>query len=95
MRRAAAVSEDTQITRSSGNIFADICLRHLEEHLVKADVAVLIGRLINRHGLTQSGAAVKLGLAQADLSRVLRGQLIGFSLERLLSIVRELGQDRS
>jgi predicted XRE-type DNA-binding protein len=53
----------------------------------------LIGRLINGHGLTQTAAAVKLGIAQPDVSNILRGRLSGYSLERLLTLVRDLGTD--
>lgn len=83
----------TRFTRSSGNVFADIGLPDAEEHLIKAEIATHIGRLINRRGLTQTAAAVKLGIAQADVSRILRGQLSGFSLERLLGVVCDLGNN--
>jgi predicted XRE-type DNA-binding protein len=83
----------TRFTRSSGNVFADIGLPDAQEHLVKAELATHIGRLINQHGLTQTAAGVKLGIAQTDVSRILRGQLSGYSLERLLGIVCDLGND--
>jgi predicted XRE-type DNA-binding protein len=85
--------KSTRFTRSSGNVFADIGLENPDEHMLKAEIAVLIGRLINRQGLTQTAAAVKVGMAQSDISRILRGQLSGYSLERLFAIVRALGQD--
>jgi len=65
-----------KVTRSSGNVFADIGLPKPEEHLLKAEIAVVISRLINRLGLTQTAAAVRLnglGVAQGDVSRILRG----------------------
>jgi predicted XRE-type DNA-binding protein len=85
--------KSTRVTRSSGNVFADLGLPNSDEHKIKADVAMLIGRLINRLDLTQTAAALKLGIAQPDVSRILRGQLSGYSLERLLSFVRALGND--
>jgi predicted XRE-type DNA-binding protein len=85
--------KSTRFTRSSGNVFADIGLPNPDEHMLKADIAALIGRLINRLGLTQTAAAVRLGMAQPDISRILRGQLSGYSLGRLLAIVRALGND--
>ena len=80
-------------TRAGRNIFAAIGVNHADEYLLKADIAVIIGRLIRSHGLTQTAAAVRLGLAQPDVSRILRGQLSGYSLERLLAVVRALGHD--
>lgn len=83
----------TKITRSSGNVFADLGLPDADEHLLKAQVAAHLGRLINKHGLTQNAAAVKLGIRQPDVSRILRGQLSGFSLARMFMLVRALGED--
>lgn len=84
---------DNKATRSSGNVFADLGLANPDEHKLKADVAVLIGELVNKLGLTQTAVALKLGIAQPDVSRILRGQLSGYSLEKLFAIVRALGQD--
>jgi predicted XRE-type DNA-binding protein len=81
----------SRIIRSSGNLFADLGLPEPDEHLLKAQVAAHLSRLINKHGLTQAAAAVKLGIAQPDVSRILRGQLAGHSL--LFTLVRALGTD--
>jgi predicted XRE-type DNA-binding protein len=83
----------SRIIRSSGNLFADLGLPEPDEHLLKAQVAAHLSRLINKHGLTQAAAAVKLGIAQPDVSRILRGQLAGYSLTRLFTLVRALGTD--
>ncbi len=81
------------MTRSGGNIFADLGLPDAEERLVKANLAVIIGNSIERQGLSQSAAAARMGIAQPDVSKLLNGRLSGFSLERLLSFVRTLGLD--
>ena len=82
-----------RFTRGNDNIFADIGVDHADEFLLKADIAVIIGRLIKDRGLTQKEAAARLGLAQPDISRILRGELGGYSLERLLGALRALGSD--
>jgi|SRR6185437_14088542 predicted XRE-type DNA-binding protein len=82
-----------KITRSSGNIFADLDLPNPKELDLKAQVAFLISQMINRQNLSQSAAALKLGIAQPDVSRILRGRLDGYSLERLLTFVQGLGSD--
>lgn len=81
------------VTRSSGNIFADLGLPNAEEHEIKARFVMLIGKMIEKQGLTQTAAAARMGLAQPDVSKLLRGRFDGFSLERLLSFVRALGGD--
>ncbi len=83
----------TKVTRSSGNIFADIGLPDATEHDLKAHVVICISRTIEAKKLTQTEAAKRMGVAQPDLSKVLRGQFNGFSLERLLGFVRALGSD--
>jgi len=67
------------VTCGSGNVFADIGVPNREEHMVKADVVMLIARLIEQHGLTQTAAARRIGLSQPDLSRLLKGQFRGYT----------------
>jgi predicted XRE-type DNA-binding protein len=59
----------------------------------KAKVAVLIRDLIRLERLTQVAAAERLGLQQPDVSRLVRGDLRGFSFERLLDLAQALGAD--
>ena len=83
----------SKVTRSSGNIFADLKLPNPEELELRAKAAFVIAELINRQGLSQPAAAIKLGVAQTDVSRIVNGRLDGYSLERLLTLVQRLGND--
>lgn len=87
------MARKSKIIRSSGNVFADLGLESSREHDVKARLVMLIAKTIAAHGLTQAQAAVKMGLKQPDVSKLLRGRFEGFSLERLLFFVRALGSD--
>ena len=49
--------------------------------------------LIRGRHLTQRKAAEIMGLAQADVSSIVRGRTERFSLERLLRCLNALGQD--
>jgi predicted XRE-type DNA-binding protein len=84
---------DTRITEGSGNVFADLGLPDAGEHLLKAGIVVELKRLIEARGLTQTAAAALIGIAQPDLSNLLRGQFRGCSVERLMRAVTALGQD--
>ena len=84
---------DTRVTRSSGNVFADLGLPDAEELLLKAQVATLISDRIERLGLSQADAAVRMGTTQPNVSNIVTGRLDRFSLEKLLFFVRGLGQD--
>ena len=82
-----------RLTRSSGNVFADLGLPDPDLLLAKADLAITITNIIRERGLTQKAAARELGVHQARVSAITRGHLDDFSLERLMAFVRRLGQD--
>jgi predicted XRE-type DNA-binding protein len=84
---------DGRVTRSSGNVFADLRLPQPEERLAKAFLARELGRLIRARGLTQRATATILGIDQPKVSNVLHGRLAGFSTQRLLGFLTSLGQD--
>ena len=82
-----------KVTRSSGNVFKDIGVANPEQHLLKAKVVHFLGKLIEHSGLTQTAAAARIGIKQPDLSKVLRGNFAGFSLERILLAANAMGAD--
>ncbi len=82
-----------KIERGSGNVFADLGLQNADAHLLKAELVTQIDRIIRRRGLTQVEAAKQLGLAQPDVSRLLRGEFREYSMERLLRFLTALGRD--
>lgn len=84
---------DIAVHPSSGNVFEDLKLPNVGEALVKADIAHKISGLLAKRGLTQVQAAKLLGIDQPKVSALLRGQLRGFSTERLLTFVNALGHD--
>lgn len=86
-------AEDILVEESSGNVFADLGLPDPDERLAKADLAIAIGREIDSRGLTQAEAAELLGVAQPDVSNLVRGRLSGYSIERLTRLLNALGQD--
>ena len=87
------MKRENAITAGSGNVFADLGLPHADELLRKAELIRLIGASIQARSLTQSAAARRVRVAQPDLSKLLRGQSDGFSYDRLLRILAELGND--
>jgi predicted XRE-type DNA-binding protein len=81
------------VEEGSGNVFADIGLPDPEERLAKADLAIRISEAIRARRLTQTRAAHILKIDQPKISRLLRGQLSGFSTERLMHFLTLLGRD--
>jgi predicted XRE-type DNA-binding protein len=87
------MKNDTKVVQGSGNVFADLDLPQAEDELFKARLVAVIRDLIEREGISQTAAAACMHIAQPDVSRLVRGRLTGFSLERLLGFVRALGGD--
>jgi len=79
-------------TKSSGNVFADIGLPNAAEHSIKADLVLRIAARIKSKGLTQAKAASLLGLAQPDVSKLLRAHFAGYTYERLFGYLNALGE---
>lgn len=80
-------------TKSSGNVFADIGVPNAGEHLAKADLVIGIAAIIRSKGLSQTAAAKLVGIAQPDLSRLMRGHFEGFSYDRLFDVLNALGEN--
>ena len=84
---------NSKITRSSGNVFADLGLPQSGDLLAKADLAVKIIQEIQTRKLTQMEAAKILQVDQPKISALKQGRLAGFSIERLLRFLLLLGRD--
>ena len=79
-------------TKSSGNIFADLGVPNPDEHLAKADLVIAIASLIKSKGLTQAQASKLIGLAQPDVSKLMRGHFAGYTYDRLFGFLTALGE---
>jgi predicted XRE-type DNA-binding protein len=82
-----------RITRSSGNVYADLGLKNPDEHALKSELVRQIAAVMKDQGLTQTAAARRLGIAQPDVSKLLKGRFRQFSVERLMRFLVALGQD--
>jgi predicted XRE-type DNA-binding protein len=88
-RKSRATKEKIQV--SSGNVFADLGFQDAEERLLKVKLTTKIAQLIEKKGWTQAQTAERTGLDQPKVSRLLRGQLSGFSADRLFAVLNRLG----
>lgn len=93
-RKSNRTSKGEQsVTPSSGNVFADLGLPDADELLAKADLVHAIQQLVHSKKLSQRTAGSMLGVAQPDLSKLFRGRVEGFSIERLVRMLNALDQD--
>ena len=90
---AKAMDKKIEVSRGSGNVFADIGVAAPEEALAKAKLARRISEIIKHRHLTQKQAAKILGIDQPKVSALMHGRLGGFSTERLFKFLNALGRD--
>jgi len=84
--------DNTTVTKSSGNVFADMGLPNPEERLLKARLASMIYDVTEARAWTQQHTAEVLGIAQPDVSNIVNGRLKNFSVERLIHFLSRLDQ---
>ena len=87
------VDRDDEITRGTGNVFADLGYADATERQAKLRVAYAVNQVLEARKLTQAAAAKLLGVTQPKVSALRNYKLAGFSLERLMTMLTALDQD--
>lgn len=82
-----------KVTRSSGNVFADLGVPDSDIALAKANLAHHLVASIRQRKMNQSRAAELLGITQPKVSDLVRGKLEGFTIDRLFRFLNRLDQD--
>ena len=93
MSKKEPKEEESKLTAGSRNVYGDIGHPNPEEALAKAELAILISTAIKRKKLTQKQAAELIGVDQPKISAIIRGQLSGFTIDRLFRFLIALGMD--
>ena len=78
---------------SSGNVFADLGLADAAELKIKSGLAMEITRAVRRLGITQQDAGRTMGISQAKVSALLRGDFSNLSETKLMECLNRLGYD--
>ena len=83
------------VMKGSGNVFRDLGFSEEEsaELLLKSSLLQAIQETIKGQKWKQIEAAAQLKIDQAKISKLLSGQMAGFSIERLVHFLSLLGQD--
>ena len=79
------------MAKSIKTAFEEIGITMTPLDMLKAKVAAAISRHVQSAGMTQTEAAEALGIDQPKVSKLLRGRLDDFSLDRLVSYAAALG----
>jgi predicted XRE-type DNA-binding protein len=82
-----------KITKSSGNIFADLGFPPHEASvmLLRAQLAEALRQWMEREALTQAEAAERLGISQPRVSEIVRGKVELLSLDYLVGLCAKAG----
>jgi predicted XRE-type DNA-binding protein len=83
------------VTKGSGNVFRDLGFSEQKsaELILKSSLLQALQEAIRGQGWKQIEAAAQLGIDQGKVSKLLAGQMAGFSVERLVHFLSLLGQD--
>lgn len=81
------------ITMSSGNVFEDLGVTNPDLHLLKADLAITILKILKDKKLTQQKASELLGVEQPEISKLKNGHYSRFRVERLFLFLNKLGRN--
>ena len=90
---AKRVVNGIQVETSSGNVFLDLGLPDAEELKIKSGLAIEITRAMRRLGLTQQQAGQQMGISQAKVSGLIRGDFSNLSETNLMECLNRLGYD--
>lgn len=83
-----------KVTKSRGNVFVDLGFDPAEAAVlqIRSNLMSDLRLYIEKHKLTQSEAAKRLGIAQSRVSDLVRGKWDKFSLEMLITLEARLGR---
>ncbi len=84
------MSDDSTVTVSSGNVFADIGFDNPEEELLKAKLVRELHAIIKRRRMPQAKAAELMDIEQSDISAIFTGTTGKFTLDRLVRCLDKL-----
>ncbi|MFZ0394740.1 MAG: helix-turn-helix transcriptional regulator [Terracidiphilus sp.] len=90
---AKRASKKVEYEVSSGNVFADLDLPDAEQLKIKSGLAIEIARAMRRMELTQHEAGQRMGISQAKVSGLMRGDFANLSEQKLMSCLNRLGYD--
>jgi len=85
------VIKGIEVSRGSGNVFADLELPDADTLQIKTGLVIEIRRAIRQLGLTQQAAAARMGLTQPKVSNMMRGDFSNVSERKLMECLNRLG----
>lgn len=85
--------EDTRAEIGFESVYSELGMKNYKEMETKSNLVIEISKAIKKKKLTQIQAAEIFGISQPKLSELLSGHFRGYSVERLIYFLNEIGQD--
>jgi predicted XRE-type DNA-binding protein len=85
------IVDGTEVEISSGNVFADLELPDAPKLKIKSSLVIEITKAVRKMGLSQDDAAHRMGISQAKVSGLLRGDFANLSERKLMDCLNRLG----
>lgn len=90
-RKNKKQTRDFEITEAS--VYKELGYKNYEEMETKSDLITEISKAIKQRNFTQTQAAELFKISQPKLSELLSGHFRGYSVERLMHFLNEIGED--
>lgn len=87
------IIDGVEVHRSSGNVFADLGVPDAGKLKIKTGLVIEIRKAMRNLGLTQQAAAERMGISQAKVSGMMRGDFTNLSERKLMECLNRLGYD--
>jgi predicted XRE-type DNA-binding protein len=87
------MSDDMDIIRGTGNVFRDLGQPDADREQLRALLAAKIIGVLDDRKLTVRAAHEVTGIAAADFSRIRNANLRRFTIDRLMTILANLGHE--
>ena len=84
--------KNTELTKSSGNVFADMGLADAKELKARGMIGMHLVQLLKSKDMKQKDIATMLHLKPAEVSHLFNGHFSRFSTDKLLSLLADLEQ---
>lgn len=86
------MNDELELVRGSDNPFQDAGIPDADTELMKADLAAAIVRILRERNMNGPTAARLAEVAEADISRIRKGAIDRFTIDRLVKIHNRLDQ---
>jgi predicted XRE-type DNA-binding protein len=86
-------TDDIELVRGSGNVFADFDAPDASLRQLRAILAAEVIKALDKERLTVRDAEARTGIAAADFSRIRQSKLDRFTVDRLMRVLDRLNRD--